>query len=77
MCDPAYSKNNLNFRLVFHRNLTLLLELVLNILYMPLGPTRGNICSQNDTSLDPRLQRSKHSNNSDRSSEQQDIQALG
>ena len=44
---------------------------------MPLEPTRGKICSQNDTFLDPRLQRSKRSNNSDRSSEQQDIQALG
>ena len=46
MCEPAYSKNNLNFRLVFYRNLTLLLELVLNILYLPLGPTRGKMCSQ-------------------------------
>ena len=71
MCEPAYNENNLNlnFRLVFLQELdTFVMELVLNILYMPLGPTtgRGKICSQNDTFSDSRLQRSKPSNNSDR-----------
>ena len=44
---------------------------------MPLGPTRGKNCPRNDTFSDPRFQRSKHGNNSDRSLEQQDMQALG
>ena len=41
---------------------------------MPLGPTRGKTCPWNDTFSNPR---SKHGNNSDRSLEQQDMQALG
>ena len=37
----------------------------------------AKIYSQTDTFLDPRLQRSKHSSNYARSSEQQDILGLG
>ena len=45
---------------------------------MPLGPTiEAKICPWNDTFLDPRLQRSRHSNNSDRSLEQQDMHGVG
>ena len=80
MCEPAYSENNLNFRLVFLQKLDavkegILLELVLNIFYI--CHLEAKICPRNDTFTDPRLQRSKHSNNSDRSLEQQDMQMLG
>ena len=83
MCEPVYSENNLNFRLVFLQKLDTVNKGIYFVrtgferLYMPLGPTRGKSCPRNDTFSDPRLQRSKHGNNSDRSLEQQDMQALG
>ena len=55
----------------------ILLELVLNIYICHLGQIEAKICPRNDTFTDPKLQRSKHSNNSDRSLEQQDMQMLG
>ena len=83
MSEPAYSENNLNFRLVFFlRKLDtvkegILLELVLKIYILcHLGQIEAKICPRNDTFSDPRLQRSKHGNNSDRSLEQQDMQML-
>ena len=54
-----------------------LLELVLNIYICHLGQLETKIYLQTDTFSDPRLQRSKHGNNSDRSSEQQAMRALG
>ena len=83
MCGPAYSENNLNFRLVgvLQKRDTvregILLQLVLNIYVCHLGHLEANIYSRTDTFSDPRLQRSKRGNNSNRSSEQQDMQALG
>ena len=79
MCEPAYSEN---FRLVFLQKLDtfkegISLELVLNIYICHLGQLEENICPWNDTFSDPKLQRSKHGNNSDKSLEQQDMQALG
>ena len=59
MCEPAYSENNLNFRLCH------------------LGQLKEKNCYCNDTFSDPRLQRSKYGNNSERSLEQQDMQVLG
>ena len=81
MCEPAYSENNLNFRLFFLQKRDtvkegILLELVLNIYICHLGRLEEKIRPQNDTFSDPKLQKSKHGNNSDRSLEQQDIQAL-
>ena len=81
MCGPAYSENNLNFRLCFfYKKLDtvkegILLELVLNITWA--NQRKKFVLGMHDTFLDPRLQRSKHSNNSDRSLEQQDMQTLG
>ena len=83
MCEPAYSENNLNFRLVgvLHKLDTvrdcILLQLVLNIYICHLGQLEVKIYSQTDPFSDPRLQRCKCSNNSDRSSEQKDMQVLG
>ena len=82
MCEPEYSENNLNFRLSFLQKLDtvkegILLQLVLNIYICHLGQIEAKICPRSDTFSDPRLQRSKHSNNSDRSLEQQDMQKLG
>ena len=53
------------------------LQRSLKPLYMPLWPIEAKMYSWTDTFSDPRLQKSKHSNNSDRSSEQQDMQVLG
>ena len=41
----------------------ILLELVLNIYICHLGQLEAKICPPNDTSSDPRFQRSKHGNN--------------
>ena len=80
MCEPAYSENNLNFRLwlfFFLQKLDtvkegILLELLfLNIYICHMGQLEEKICPRNDTFSDPRLQRC------DRSLEQQDMQALG
>ena len=56
MCEPVYSKNNVNFRLpiVYYKNLTLSIKVVKTVtgfehLYMPLGPTiEAKICPWND-----------------------------
>ena len=85
MCEPAYTENNLNFRLCccfFLQKLDtvnegILLELVLNIYTCHLGQLKEQNCPWNDAFSDLRLQRSKHGNNSDRSLAQQDMQALG
>ena len=83
MYEPAYSENNLKFGLVFFLQKLdtvkegILLKLVLNFYICHLGRLEAKVCPPNDTFSDLRLQRSKHDNNSDRSSEQQDMQALG
>ena len=79
MCEPAYSENNLNFRLGICRNLTLSKKVFWFqiFIYATWANYTGKICPRNDTFSDPRLQRSKHGNNSDRALEQRDMQALG
>ena len=64
---------------VFYKNLTLSEKVFVRTGFdiCHLGQLEAKIYSQTDTLSDTRLQRSKHGKNSDRSSEQQDMQSLG